>query len=289
MPDDDSIESTVLKQPTYSGELTDLPVFVIRLSRWLPLKSSEAKLLLRNGSVTMGRGLVGCESDAHAICLRDNRLPICSFSAPPPHDLDAHCRAQLALANANALAASIAAADAVLAAAGQPPAGIPTTGHTDPYDLTNLVIPDAARFKVAPESCEMAHTRSGALILSCWLSAADASRYASASQGLDHNLLRLLHAAVAGLSVKVLEAIEHRYSQVETDGLAALTMPAYREYSENLVDWNEACAPATRKPASAIAYKLCASVRAFGENVATRLDVEFTPKLIAYQIAKVIA
>ena len=82
MPDVDSIESTVLKQPTYSGELTDLPVFVIRLGRWLPLKSSEAKLLLRHGAVTMGRGLVGCESDAHAICLRDNRMPICSFAAP---------------------------------------------------------------------------------------------------------------------------------------------------------------------------------------------------------------
>ena len=105
-------------------------------------------------------------------------------------------------------------------------------------------------------------------------SSADAARYASASLGLDHNVLRLLHAAVAGLSVKVLEAVERRYTQIEADGLAALTMPAYREFSENLVDWNESCAAPTRKPASAIAYKLCAAVRAFGEHIATRLDVE---------------
>ena len=60
MPSDDPSDSTVLKQPTYSGELTDLPVFLIRLRRWLPLKSSEAKLLLRHSSVAMGRGLVAC-------------------------------------------------------------------------------------------------------------------------------------------------------------------------------------------------------------------------------------
>ena len=274
MPDDDSTESTVLKQPTYSGELTDLPVFVIRLRRWLPLKSPAAKLLLRHGSVSIGRGHVGCESDAHAICLRDNRLPTFSFDAPPPLDLDAHSRAQLQLANTAAHAASVAAADALLATAGQPLAGIPEGGYADPYDLTNLVIPAASRFKVAPEECEHSHTKAGALILACWLSGADASRYASASRGLDHEILRLLHAAVAGLSVKVLEAVELRYTQVEGDGLAALSMPAYREFSENLVDWNNACAAATRKPASAIAYKLCAAVRTFGENVSTRLDVE---------------
>ena len=87
MPSDDSTEPTVLKQPTYSGELTDLPVFRLRLHRWLPMKSPEAKLLLRHSSVAMGRGLVGCESDAHAICLRDNRLPTFTLDAPPPFNI----------------------------------------------------------------------------------------------------------------------------------------------------------------------------------------------------------
>ena len=186
MPSDDSTEPTVLKQPTYSGELTDLPVFRLRLHRWLPMKSPEAKLLLRHSSVAMGRGLVGCESDAHAICLRDNRLPTFTLDAPPPHDIDAHCRAQLVLANAAARAASIAAADAVLISAGSPAAGVPEHGYADPYDLNALAINDASRFKVAPEMCEQAHTRAGSLILGCWLSSADAARYSSSLCQLFH-------------------------------------------------------------------------------------------------------
>ena len=63
------------KQPTYNSELKNLPVFLRRVGRWVVLQWPQSRLLIRNGTATMSRGKVACESVAHAIAVKDGLIP----------------------------------------------------------------------------------------------------------------------------------------------------------------------------------------------------------------------
>ena len=200
------------RQPTYNSELKNLPVFLRRVGRWVVLHWPQSRLLIRNGTVTMSRGKVACESKAHAIAVRDGLLPTTwSFMSPPPLDMNAYCCTLLTAANAAAHAASVARADAALVASGSAAAGVPEGGFVAPYNLSALTLNADDRHTEAPEEVEQGWLKLGSLILSCYESASDASRLAAVTNGLGHSIIRNLLTVEANLSVNVRQSIETKY------------------------------------------------------------------------------
>ena len=194
--------------------------------------------------------------------------------SPPPLDMNAYCCTLLTAANAAAHAASVARADAAFVASGSAAAGVPEGGFVAPYNLSALTLNADDRHTEAPEEVEQGWLKLGSLILSCYESASDASRLAAVTNGLGHSIIRNLLTVEANLSVNVRQSIETKYKAIEGDGLPALTLEGYRGFSEDLIDWNEALATGVRHPQSTMALKLAAAVRNFGNDVATKLDVE---------------